>query len=152
MHFSKSPQESKWATRKVIGFKSLRLNSFHVNYKSEMSTTFGKILTYCLTQSYLLKRWIYYASATEFSWEIYQKQPPLLKFFRNSHRRCFMKKVVLKIFVIFTGKLQTWTLLKNKHPHRCFPLNIAKFSRTPVSKNICSVSSCFCIDSFIKFK
>ena len=51
-----------------------------------MSTTFGKMLTYCLTQSYLLKRWIYYASVIEVflgnlskaatASEIFQKQPP----------------------------------------------------------------------------
>ena len=37
-------------------------------------------------------------------------------------------------------------------PPLMFFLNIAKFLRTSISKNICSVSSCFCIDSFIKFR
>ena len=41
-----------------------------------------------------------------------------------------MKKVVLKNFAIFTGKLQACNFIKNTLQHRCFPLNIAKFLRT----------------------
>ena len=52
---------------------------------------------------------------------------------RSSHRRCFIKKAVLKNFAIFTGKL----LFKKRLEHWCFPLNIAKFLRTPILKNIC---------------
>ena len=78
-----------------------------------------------------------------FSWEIYG-------FFRGSHRRCFMKKAVLKNFALFTGKLQACNFIKNTLQHRYFPLNIAQLLRTPILKNICSVSICFCIDSFIK--
>ena len=61
-----------------------------------------------------------------------------------------MKKAVLKNFAIFSGKLQPCNFIKNTLQQRCFLLNIVKFLRTPVSKNICSVGSCFCIDSFIK--
>ena len=47
-----------------------------------------------------------------------QKQPP----------EVFYKKAVLKNFAIFSGKhLQD----------RCFPVNIAKFLRTLLLKNIC---------------
>ena len=73
----------------------------------------------------VFKKIIYYASATDFK-----------------------KKAVLKNFAIFTGKLQAYNFIKNILQFRYFPLNIAKFLRTPISKNICSVSSCFCIDSF----
>ena len=65
----------------------------------------------------------------------------------------FYKKSVLKKFPIFTGnylcsslfliKLQTLrpaTLLKRLQ-HKCFPVNIAKFLRTPILKNICD--ACF---------
>ena len=38
-----------------------------------------------------------------------------------------MKKVVLKNFTIFIGKLQTGNFIKKRLQHRCFPLNIAKF-------------------------
>ena len=74
-----------------------------------------------------------------FSWEIYG-------FFRSTHRRCFMKKAVLedvlKNFAIFKGKFQACNFIKSTLQHTCFPLNIAKFLRTPISKNICSLSSC----------
>ena len=47
-----------------------------------------------------------------------------------------MKKAVLKNFAIFTGKLQVCNFIKNTPQNRNFPLNIAKFLRTPISKNI----------------
>ena len=37
------------------------------------------------------------------------------------------KKLFLKKYAIFTGRLQ----------HMCFPKNIAKVLRTPILKNIC---------------
>ena len=79
------------------------------------------------------------------SWEIYE-------FFRSSHRSCIMKKAVLKNFVIFTGKLQARNFIKNRLQHQWFPLSIAKFLKTAISKNICSVSCCLCIDYFIKVR
>ena len=60
-----------------------------------------------------------------------------------------MKKAFLKNFAIFTGKLQACNFIKNRLRHRCFPLNIAKFLRTPILKDICSVSSCFCVNFFV---
>ena len=64
--------------------------------------------------------------------------------FRNSHRKCSVKKVFLKIFAKFTGKhlcqslflnkiagLRPATLLKKRPWHRCFPVSFAKFLRTP---------------------
>ena len=41
-----------------------------------------------------------------------------------------MKKVVLKNFAIFTGKLQACNFIKSRLQYRCFPLDIAKFLRT----------------------
>ena len=65
----------------------------------------------------------------------------------NSHRKCSLKKGVLKNFTNFTGnhlcwglyliKLQAWrpaSSLKKRLQHRCFPV---KFLRAPVMKNIC---------------
>ena len=78
-----------------------------------------------------------------FSWEIYE-------FFRSNHRGCFMKKAVFKHFAIFTRKLRVCNFIKNRLQHRCFLLNVAKILVTSISKNICSLSSCFCSDSFIK--
>ena len=49
----------------------------------------------------------------------------------------FMKKFVHKNLAVFTGKLQTRDIIKKRPQHRRFPLNIAKFLRTPILKNIC---------------
>ena len=48
----------------------------------------------------------------------------------SSDRR---KKAVLENFAIFIGKHLCWRLTIQQ---RCFPANIAKFSRTPILKNI----------------
>ena len=69
---------------------------------------------------------------------------------RSSHRRCSLKKAVLKDFAIFTGKHLCWSLffkkvttlqpcnfIKKRLQHRRFPVNIAKFLRTIILKNIC---------------
>ena len=63
---------------------------------------------------------------------------------RSCHWRCFIKKSVLQNFSKFTEKhlcqslffnkvagLRPVTLLKNGPWHRCFPVNFAKFLRTP---------------------
>ena len=59
---------------------------------------------------------------------------------RSSHRRCSVKKSVLKNFAKFTGKhvrqsLRPATLLKKRLWHRCFHVNFAKFLRTPFLQN-----------------
>ena len=67
---------------------------------------------------------------------------------RSSHWRCSVKKVLLKNFAKSTGKspvlsiffnkvagLRSATLLKKKLWHRCFPVNFAKFLRTPFVQN-----------------
>ena len=45
------------------------------------------------------------------------------------------KKAVPKYFAIFTGTHLRWSLFSTKK--RCFPVNIAKFLRAPILKNIC---------------
>ena len=67
--------------------------------------------------------------------------------FRCSHQRFSGRKDILRNFAKFTGKhcarvsflikLQDWgaaNLLKKKIWHRCFPVNFAKFLRTPFFK------------------
>ena len=69
-----------------------------------------------------------------------QKQPPDVLY----------KKTVLKNFAIFTGKtpvleslfakvaeLQTCKFIEKRLRPRCFPVNITKFLRTSILKNIC---------------
>ena len=86
--------------------------------------------------------------------KLMQKQL-LTSVLQNSCLRCsrsqmFFKIGVLKNFVIFTGKYLCWSLflikLTPKTPkrlqHRCFFVNIAKFSRTPFLRN--TSGGCFC--------
>ena len=64
--------------------------------------------------------------------------------YRRNHQRCSVKKGILGNFAKFTGKhlyqsllfnkvggLRPATLLKKTLWHRCFPVNFAKFQRTP---------------------
>ena len=62
----------------------------------------------------------------------------------------FYKKAVPKNFTIFTGKNMYWSLflnsqayIKRRLRHRCFPVNIAKFLRTLILKNIGTAASGF---------
>ena len=49
-----------------------------------------------------------------------------------------LKKVDLKNFTIFIGKHLCWGLFLVKlFQHRCFPVNIARFLKTLILKNIC---------------
>ena len=55
-----------------------------------------------------------------------------------SYRRCLVKISVLKNFTKFTGKHLCRSLFFNKVAgirHRCFPVNFAKFVRTPFLQN-----------------
>ena len=67
---------------------------------------------------------------------------------RSSHRRCSVRKVVLRNFAKFTGKhpcqslffdtvagLRPGTLIKKRLWYRYFPVNFAKFLRTPYLQN-----------------
>ena len=68
---------------------------------------------------------------------------------KERHRKCSIKKPVLKNFAVFTGKHLCWSLFLinvaglrlvtylKRLQHRCFPVNIAKFLRTPILKKIC---------------
>ena len=61
----------------------------------------------------------------------------------GSRPEVFCKKDVLKNFAKLTGKhLRSETLLKKKLWHSCFPVNFAKFLRTPLLQN--TSGGCFC--------
>ena len=53
---------------------------------------------------------------------------------RSSHRRCSLRKGVLRIFSEFTRKHLCQRLLKKSLWHRCFPMNLAPL-RTPFLQN-----------------
>ena len=63
--------------------------------------------------------------------------------YRSSHQRCSVRKDVLRNFAKFTRKHlcqslffhKVATLLKKILWHRCFPVNFAKFLRTPFLQN-----------------
>ena len=69
------------------------------------------------------------------------------KQYRSSHWRCSMINSIFKNSVIFTGSHLFWSLFliklkafrsaKKRHQHLCFPVNILKFLKTPILKNIC---------------
>ena len=67
---------------------------------------------------------------------------------RSSHQKCSARKAVFKNFAKFRGKRmcqvvffnrvagpEPATLLKKTLWHRCFPVNSAKFLRSPFSQN-----------------
>ena len=72
---------------------------------------------------------------------------------RSSHRGCSIKKAGLENFAICTRKhlsrsfflikLQACNFIKKRLQHRCFPVNIAEFTRTPTLKNIYVLSEFF---------
>ena len=51
----------------------------------------------------------------------------------NIHRRT---PVLMSLFNKVAG-LRACNFIKKRFQHRCFPVNIAKFLRTPISKNFC---------------
>ena len=80
-------------------------------------------------------------------------------------QRCSIRKGVLKNFAKFTGKhlcqslffnkvagVKPATLLKKRLWHRCFPVNFAKFLRTPFLQNtsgrLLLSSTYFCVHKF----
>ena len=72
----------------------------------------------------------------------------LLGLFTSNHRRCSVKKGVLKKFANFTGKHLSWSLfliklqawacnfIKKRLQHWHFPVKFAKFLKTSILKNI----------------
>ena len=57
-------------------------------------------------------------------------------------KRVFHKKAVIKSFTIFTGRhlcqsVFFCSFIKKRPQHNCFLLNIAKFLKAPILKNIC---------------
>ena len=73
---------------------------------------------------------------------------------RSSHRRCSVRKGVLRNFTKFTGKhlcqslflngvARPATILKKGLWHRCFPVNFVKLLRTPFLQS--TSGGCFCI-------
>ena len=69
-------------------------------------------------------------SSTKISW----LSDLFWRLYRSSHRRCSLKEGVIKNFAQFTGKHLCKRFFKSLW-HRCFPVNFAKFLRTPFLQN-----------------
>ena len=77
----------------------------------------------------------------EFRSSYFSKYLRLIAVIRNSHRRCSIKKAVLKHFAIFTGKHLCWNLLLIDLQ------TLRQFLRTPILKT--SAKGCFCVTLFL---
>ena len=55
---------------------------------------------------------------------------------RSSHRRFSLKTPVLEYLFSKVAGLKVCNFINKILQHRCFPMNIAKFLRTPILKNI----------------
>ena len=62
---------------------------------------------------------------------------------KSSHWRCYVRTGILRNFAKFTGKhlSQGLFLIKLQAWHRCFPVNFAKFLRTPFHR--ITLEDCF---------
>ena len=122
---------------RVLFFLALAFEIYHL-HSTECCHRIFRIAIWIYLRSYkndyvgLLV--LYLLSYTD-QWLILQKQPP----------EVFCKKRC-SYFAIFTGKHLCWSLFfiklqafrpKKKLQYKCFPMNIAKFLRTPILKNIC---------------
>ena len=62
--------------------------------------------------------------------------------FRSIHRRCPVRKGVLRNFAKFTGKHLCQSLFLQERPwRRCFPVNFAKLLKTPCLQNTCGATA-----------
>ena len=91
------------------------------------------------------------------SWEVLGNYSTI---FRSSHRRCSIKKAILKHFVIFTGKHlcrgrflnkvaghQACIFIKKRLQHKYYLADIGKFIRRPIVKNISKRLHCWKVSS-----
>ena len=115
---------------------------------------------FTVTSIYVFHVFIYYIK----SLQIFHLLRNYSTIFRSSHRRCSIKKAILKHFVIFTGKHlcrglffnkdaghQACNFIKKRPQHRYFLANIGKFIRRPILKNISKRLHCwkvFCENVF----
>ena len=66
---------------------------------------------------------------------------------KRNHRRCSIKKSLVRNFAISTGKHLCWSFflinsfIKKRSQHRVFPVNIVKFLKTPLWRT--SANDCF---------
>ena len=132
-------QEARKQWRRVLGLQSAETYSLRTDGSEFKSRKAGKnFLNYqCLfLRNHCLKAW------NKLFTEVF------LRPCRSSHRRCSVRKGLFRNFAKFTGKhlcqslffkkiagLRPAILFKKRLWHRCFPVNFAKFLRTPLLRN-----------------
>ena len=117
------------ATSLQINFFTNSFHGFYVNERLRMPTFRSCLKSVYETVFYCIW-WLKFCN-------LYMK-------YRSSHQMCSLRKGVLRNFAKFTGKhlcqspflnkvagLSPAALLKRSLWHRCFPMNLAKFLRTP---------------------
>ena len=118
----------------ATGFRCLRINCWNITQVIWIYKIFSSTLTSYYIQINDIKH-----PPLMFSWECTD--------FSKQHKQApevLHKKGVLKNFAIFTRKHLRWSVfgvfrvnfIKKRLQHRYFPLNITKFLRTPILKNI----------------
>ena len=126
---------------KATGFNSLRINCWNITQIVWICKIFSNTLTsyYILLYSVVFIKKINVLSLRHWCFpgnvQIFLKQ-------QKQSTEVFRKKRVLKNFAIFTRKHLCWSLfgvfgvniIKKALQHRCFPVNITKFLRTPASQ------------------
>ena len=129
----------KQMTQIFLGSESptLRISLVNVN----KSAVFSKLFTY--TKKSLMENFFCAVIFSQFVPKLLEKKASRVS--RSSHRRCSVRKCVLRNFensqektcarVFFFTGLKPATLLKRRLWHRCFLVNFAKFLRTPFSQN-----------------
>ena len=131
-----------------INFRSVFISSFHF-------VTFNRISTCCyILQHYVpCEQWHNYKNLSLLSISYFRSSERSNIYYKtvffcwSSHKSFSIKKGVLKSFAKSTGKhlcqslffdkvaaLMAATLLKKRLLHRCFPVNFAKFLRTPFQR------------------
>ena len=125
-----------------------------IKWQKKKKKSWRRIETLFKKKASLQKKfWFIYREVLSVTWPNFAVVKYNSKISNIYHQKKFWKrfiKAVLTNFAIFTKKhlcwslfinknagLQSWNVIKKRIQQRCFLVNIAKFLRTPVLKNIC---------------
>ena len=119
------------------------LDQLYPKTRTCKNPSFYDIKHLSITSSCLVLRYSIFRCRSLFA--VWANSYHLIHHYRSSHQRCSLWKGVLRNFAKFTGKrlrqslfinklagLRPATLLKKR---KCFPVNFAKFLRTPFLQN-----------------
>ena len=114
-------------------------------FEKYLSCPLNKIIIICSIFFVLKRIGTFYLASMNWVLEHWIQEFSLLSQSRSSHRRCSIKKVVLKDLAKFTGKhlyqrfsfnkVAVLRTAKKRLWHRCFSVNLGQFLRTPFLQN-----------------